>query len=60
MNQSNRKKKTQQLEISKLDEMLWLSTPLGKLMNSINKNRVSFDFKKYRLKIHLKTISVLQ
>tara|TARA_B100000965_G_scaffold8364_1_gene6489 strand:+ start:500 stop:739 length:240 start_codon:yes stop_codon:yes gene_type:complete len=38
MNQSNRKKKTQkQLEISKLDEMLWLSTPLGKLMNSINK-----------------------
>ena len=38
MTQSNRKKKTQkQLEISKLDEMLWLSTPLGKLMNSINK-----------------------
>jgi hypothetical protein len=38
MNQSNKKKKTQkQLEISKLDEMLWLSTPLGKLMNSINK-----------------------
>ena len=38
MNQSNRKKKIQkQLEISKLDEILWLSTPLGKLMNSINK-----------------------
>ena len=38
MNPSNKKKKTQkQLEISKLDEMLWLSTPLGKLMNSINK-----------------------
>ena len=38
MNQSNKKKKKQkQLEISKLDEMLWLSTPLGKLMNSINK-----------------------
>ena len=38
MNPSNIKKKTQkQLEISKLDEMLWLSTPLGKIMSSIDK-----------------------
>ena len=36
MNQSNKQKKTQkQLEISKLDEMLWRSTPLGKFLENV-------------------------
>ena len=35
MNPSNQKKKTQkQLEIAKLDEMLWRSTPLGKFLEN--------------------------
>ena len=36
MNQSNKQKKTQkQLEIAKLDEMLWRSTPLGKFLENV-------------------------
>ena len=36
MNPSNQKKKTQkQLEIAKLDEMLWRSTPLGKFLENV-------------------------
>ena len=38
MSQNNKNEKTErQLEIDQLDEMLWLSTPLGKLMSSINR-----------------------
>ena len=36
MSSKNEKKQTQ-LEIDQLDEMLWLSTPLGKFMTSIKK-----------------------
>ena len=36
MNPSNKKKKIQkQLEIAKLDEMLWRSTPLGKFLENV-------------------------
>ena len=38
MRRKNKNEKVQrQLEIDQLDEMLWLSTPLGKFMSSINK-----------------------
>ena len=38
MNPSNKRKKTrQQLEIQRLDELIWSSSPLGKFMNNINK-----------------------
>ena len=38
MNLSNKRKKAQQqLEIQRLDELLWSSTPLGEFMNNINK-----------------------
>ena len=38
MSKKNKKEKAQrQLEIDQLDEMLWLSTPLGKFMTSIKK-----------------------
>ena len=38
MNKKNKNEKVQrQLEIDQLDEMLWLSTPLGKFMRSINR-----------------------
>ena len=38
MSKKKKNEKVQkQLEIDQLDEMLWLSTPLGKFMSSINK-----------------------
>ena len=38
MNPSGKKRKnTRQLQIEKLDHMLWLSTPLGKIMTTIKK-----------------------
>ena len=38
MSKTNKNEKVQrQLEIDQLDEMLWLSTPLGKFMSSIKK-----------------------
>ena len=38
MSKTNKNEKIQrQLEIDQLDEMLWLSTPLGRFMSSINR-----------------------
>ena len=38
MSKTNKNEKVQrQLEIDQLDEMLWLSTPLGRFMSSINR-----------------------
>ena len=37
MSKTNKNEKTQrQLQLAKLDEMLWLSTPLGKFMSSMS------------------------
>tara|TARA_B100000459_G_C8421508_1_gene133378 strand:+ start:13 stop:138 length:126 start_codon:yes stop_codon:yes gene_type:complete len=38
MNPSNKRKKTlQQLEIQRLDELIWSSSPLGKFMKTLIK-----------------------
>ena len=50
MNPSNKRKKTrQQLEIQRLDELIWSSSPLGKFMNNINK-RSNKDCPSFQLK----------
>ncbi len=50
MNPSNKRKKTrQQLEIQRLDELIWSSSPLGKFMSNINK-RSNKDCPSFQLK----------